>query len=360
MIYFGETLKKLRKEKELTQEVLAEFLGVSFQTVSKWERNESYPDIAMLPVIAAFFGVSTDTLLGVDKAADEAKIQKYIEDYENQWRLGHWSELSGTLKKATVEYPGEFRLLIRYMNSLMNAQSNDRDGALAISSEFQSIYDNIQNYCTDDSIRLWAKRMICSHYKALGKTEEMEKILEEMPLMKNSRDYIATYLYRSPDNAHEPACKNAVSELVYLLDGAIFNLYGLNMAYSAQEQIIALKAMLHVFDSVFPDGDYGKSYLQVIYSNGHLAHWHAEIGDNETAYKYLRTCAELAKKFDAMPQVTEHTSFLVNGMSFDKQMISKSHEESMCGRMKRLINDKYPLSEEFKQDVKFKEIMNIL
>jgi len=82
IIYFGETLKKLRKEKELTQEVLAEFLGVSFQAVSKWERNESYPDLSMLPVIAGFFSVSTDTLLGVDKAADEAKIQEYIDKYE--------------------------------------------------------------------------------------------------------------------------------------------------------------------------------------------------------------------------------------------------------------------------------------
>lgn len=360
IIYFGETLKKLRKEKELTQEVLAEFLGVSFQAVSKWERNESYPDLSMLPVIAGFFSVPTDTLLGVDKAADEAKIQEYIDKYEIEVRLGHWSEWAKTLKKAIVEYPGEYRLLIRYMNSLMNAQSNDKEGALGISLEVQSIYDNIQSYCTDDSIRLSAKRMICSHYKALGKTEEMEKILEEMPLMRNGRDYISTYLYRSPDNAHVTVCKNAVSELVYLLDGAIFNLYGYNPTYTPQEQIVAIKTMLNVYSSVFPDGDYGKSYLQVIYSNGHLAHWHAEIGDYETAYQYLQICAELAKRFDTMPQITEHTSSLVSGMSFDKQMVSKSHEETMCGRMKRLINEKYPLTEEFKQNKKFMDIMNIL
>ncbi len=360
IIYFGETLKKLRKEKELTQEVLAEFLGVSFQAVSKWERNESYPDLSMLPVIAAFFGVSTDTLLGVDKAANEANIQKYIKDYEKEWRLGRQSECAETLKKAIVEYPGEYRLLIRYMNSLRSAQGDDLEGALAISSEFQSIYDNIQNYCTDDSIRIWSKKLICTHYNVLGKTEEMTKILDEMPSMSLGRDYISTYLYRSPDNAHEPACKNAVRELVFLLNGAISNLYGFNPTYSPQEQIVAIKTMLNIFNSVFPDGDYGKSYLQVIYSNGHLGHLHAEIGDNENAYKYLKICAELAKKFDTMPQVTEQTSFLVSGMSFDKETVSKSHEETMCGRMKRFITEKYPLTEEFKQDEKFKNIMNIL
>ena len=70
-IYFGENLKNLRKQKNLTQERLAEFLGVSFQTVSKWERGDTYPDITMLPEIASFFRVSVDELLGVNRAADE-------------------------------------------------------------------------------------------------------------------------------------------------------------------------------------------------------------------------------------------------------------------------------------------------
>ena len=57
-IYFSENIKRLRKERELTQEALADFLGVSFQAVSKWERGESYPDIELLPTIADFFSVS--------------------------------------------------------------------------------------------------------------------------------------------------------------------------------------------------------------------------------------------------------------------------------------------------------------
>ena len=59
-VYLGENIKKLRREKELTQETLAEFLGVTFQSVSNWERGESYPDITMLPEIAGFFKVSVD------------------------------------------------------------------------------------------------------------------------------------------------------------------------------------------------------------------------------------------------------------------------------------------------------------
>lgn len=41
-IYIGETIKKLRKERDLTQEMLAKFLNVSYQSVSKWERGVSH------------------------------------------------------------------------------------------------------------------------------------------------------------------------------------------------------------------------------------------------------------------------------------------------------------------------------
>ena len=49
MMRIGDNIRRLRRERGLTQETLAEFLGVTFQSVSKWERGESCPDIAMLP-----------------------------------------------------------------------------------------------------------------------------------------------------------------------------------------------------------------------------------------------------------------------------------------------------------------------
>lgn len=60
----GERIAALRKGKKLTQEQLAEKLGVSAQAVSKWENNISCPDILLLPELAHILGVTTDALLG--------------------------------------------------------------------------------------------------------------------------------------------------------------------------------------------------------------------------------------------------------------------------------------------------------
>ena len=60
----GNKIAELRKEKDMTQEALANALGVSNQAVSKWEANQSCPDILLLPKIADFFDVSLDYLFG--------------------------------------------------------------------------------------------------------------------------------------------------------------------------------------------------------------------------------------------------------------------------------------------------------
>lgn len=80
-LHFGENIKRMRREKNLTQEALANALGVTAQSVSKWECAYGYPDITWLPGIANFFGVTVDALLSNDAASREAEFARFEEQY---------------------------------------------------------------------------------------------------------------------------------------------------------------------------------------------------------------------------------------------------------------------------------------
>lgn len=79
----AENIARLRKERSMTQEALAEVIGVSAQTISKWENSTTYPDVALLPVIADVFGVTIDALYGREDSRHsvtaETAIDKMLE-----------------------------------------------------------------------------------------------------------------------------------------------------------------------------------------------------------------------------------------------------------------------------------------
>ena len=74
---FGEKIKQLRRSRDLTQEALADALGISAQSVSKWECAYGYPDITQLPAIANFFGVTIDELLNNDADGKEEAMKRF-------------------------------------------------------------------------------------------------------------------------------------------------------------------------------------------------------------------------------------------------------------------------------------------
>lgn len=91
----------LRKKSRITQQELADSIGVSFQTISKWETGISMPDISVLPLLADYFQVSTDQLLGLkpldgetyipEKTATKDFWNKKLE-YLLRTRKGYWND----------------------------------------------------------------------------------------------------------------------------------------------------------------------------------------------------------------------------------------------------------------------------
>ena len=70
----GNNIKQLRQQKNMTQEQIAEKLGVTYQAVSKWENDISCPDITLLPSLAKKLGMTLDELLVGEEAAPRAEV----------------------------------------------------------------------------------------------------------------------------------------------------------------------------------------------------------------------------------------------------------------------------------------------
>ncbi|MBQ8185791.1 MAG: helix-turn-helix transcriptional regulator, partial [Clostridia bacterium] len=80
-LHFAERLKKYRRECDMTQEELAQKIGISHQSMSKWERGDGLPDVTLLPRIAGCFGVSIDALLGYDEITKEEDFKIYFREH---------------------------------------------------------------------------------------------------------------------------------------------------------------------------------------------------------------------------------------------------------------------------------------
>jgi transcriptional regulator with XRE-family HTH domain len=107
-----DNLKELRKKKNNTQEELADFLTVSINAVSKWERGECYPDIELLPKIAAYYDVSVDDLLGVGEIRKKERIEDYQEKSKRFVRTGDNQSALAVWRKAQKEFPNDWRVLM--------------------------------------------------------------------------------------------------------------------------------------------------------------------------------------------------------------------------------------------------------
>lgn len=77
-LHIGENIRNLRKQVGLTQEQLAERLGISYQSVSRWELGVTYPDMEFVPVLAELFGVSADVLFGMPEAQKEKQAETIL------------------------------------------------------------------------------------------------------------------------------------------------------------------------------------------------------------------------------------------------------------------------------------------
>lgn len=361
-IYLSENIKRLRLEKELTQETLSEFLGVTSQSVSNWERGESYPDITMLPEIAGFFKVSVDELLGVNRAKDEKEIIKDLDSYDNLTDKDMKWEIICNLKK---KFPNDFRILLRYMTCLVHFKEKTPENIAKIIA----IYENIQQNCSNDKIRISAKRHLAELYRGLSEKdgsgitfEDCEKIIKEMPRMRDGQEMFCFYYPENYPNRDE-IIMDTLEEQFLLLNTVYSHYFHYNgffyeRNFSDEWVLSAYKTELDFLNFVYDDGNYGKMWRTVMYNYGHLGVRYFKLGDNTNAIKNFRKMCDLAIKFDNMDRITVMHSVMFEGKEFDKHTLGTTYIAKM--QIKELLTEKFPLSKEFKESEDFKEMLLIL
>lgn len=101
-IQFGETLRKLRTQKGLSQQELADMTFVTRSTVARWENGSRMPDAKMISLLAGCFGVSVDTLLTATAHSDEELNVIWVEDIKTILK-GGIPVIEKTLPNATVK-----------------------------------------------------------------------------------------------------------------------------------------------------------------------------------------------------------------------------------------------------------------
>ncbi|MCI5514111.1 MAG: helix-turn-helix domain-containing protein, partial [Clostridia bacterium] len=105
----GKTIKKLRRERNMTQERLATFLNISPQAVSRWENGLAMPELSLVPVIANLFGVTTDLLFGLDGDNIDKAIEAIIkraDDAESE--RDHNAACISILEEGICKYPSNW------------------------------------------------------------------------------------------------------------------------------------------------------------------------------------------------------------------------------------------------------------
>lgn len=108
----GEVIRKYRKEKNLTQEEMANCLGVTVPAVSKWETGSSYPDIAMLAPIARLLGISTDMLLSYKEDLTDKEINQFIQTTILKIKSEGYAAGYEWAEKKIQEYPNCGKLIV--------------------------------------------------------------------------------------------------------------------------------------------------------------------------------------------------------------------------------------------------------
>lgn len=311
---FAIKVKELRMKNSITQERLAEYLGVSFQAVSKWENGTSLPDINLLKPISNFFGVSIDFLLDNEKNKEDEFVENLLEEYQVLNNKGKIEDAISLVRNGLKEYPRNHLLMSKLVQSLITITKSTHEKDMQKNAQealklCQIIIDDSNDYGLIDSA-------IRSSFYAYVDLKDFDKAIElanRRPSIWHSKEVLLTSAYRGEEaNVHH---QKTILTLVDMLQMYIFSLtykvYG-GEKYSAKEKIRITKAAINILETVFYDENYlfYSNRLRRLYT--FLGLYYAVEKEEELMYESLQKAKDLAIYFDSLEKDENYTSVIID------------------------------------------------
>jgi len=167
----GNKIKELRKQRGITQEQLANSIGISFQAVSKWENGIALPDITLVPIIASYFGVSMDELFEFNLKEIEAAVDTVVNE-AYKFRETDPPKSRAILEEGLKKYPDNEVLLNNLLYVLNYSKNPD---------ETISIASSLIEKTNQADIKYDALRFLAYAYKVKGDLKSAEAAIEQIP-----------------------------------------------------------------------------------------------------------------------------------------------------------------------------------
>jgi len=318
-IRLNSQLRKLRLSKGQTQEQLANYLGVTVQAVSKWERGEGYPDIATLPYIAEFFGTSIDTLLGFDEYHKETQLQHYISKADILIQEGSIKECVLLWRNALRELPNDPTVMHNLAFALR------REDITKHSTEIIELSTKILENASLSGHYFGAINNLCHAYISEGRIEDAKAIAAKAGRYHGTENQLLLHILDGPD-AVGISQANIVSLADLIATNAAMMLH--KGSFSTEEQLHIIRQILDIFRVIYDSGDFGFYHCRM--SDWHLraAKLYAKAEDIPNTNIHLKEAREHAQKFDDL-HPEKHTSIIVNQLLIDRGVSNTKQMEKI-------------------------------
>ena len=266
----GINIKSLRTQKKMTQDDLAELLGTTSKSVSRWEQSLTYPDITLLPFIANIFEVTVDELLGVESIKQDEFVKKLKKqadqyamnnDYENELKL--W-------KEAYKKLPNNEEVKI-YLISVMNT-INIITNELKYSTEIIKIAESVLEKSTNNNIRINATQCLVNLYSQMGNIDMAEHYCKQLPSdLLFTRNVMKTRYLK--DEKLLTSIQMNICDLVSEIEReSEFVIYNNRISTSNEYKKEYLERLIKIQELVFvKDNDFGYNAVPIIFNNIELA-----------------------------------------------------------------------------------------